>query len=284
MKSNNLLTTFFWLTSSVIVYSQQSWPFSNNNRGSIGGTPGEIRTSGNLARFHGGVDMNNPDPAQGSTEIAVYSLAAGNISWNTSAGGVQNYDNAWGSVITLGDRQYKHVRILQDQNGNPAFNQNQFIAANTHIGNMFLTIVDGNGDIIFPQHVHLNGVPSNIDVYDLFDPFSDVSGAGDPDGHLPVYWNWNTGQWVSENNPNVLRFYTDGVNFTTDEMSHPNTIKLFGSNSMPPDVNLPPRGNFPETTHKIIFGDIDIVAKVKDPGILEDGTPSTSNNAPHIIQ
>jgi PKD repeat protein len=269
--SNPINATILNATSTVTITdtdpSGQHWPFLNNQRGTISGTPGEIRLDGGHARLHGGLDMLSPVP----NSRAVYVMSGGGtITWNTAA---STQPSAWPALITVGDIEYRHVQLLQN-----TFTNGQCVSEGTLIGNYFPTITNN-----FGSHLHVNGNPTSTDLYDLLNPFSDVPTSGND--NVPMFLDVFNNLWTVTDNLSTLRFFVDGINFLTSKREF--------KNSFIPDVMLPAHQDFPTTRHKIVFGDLDIVARVRDSHILPSGAPSTpntastpikdGNNAPHLI-
>ena len=273
MKYFNTLI-FFIIFSTILIAQQQTWPFLNNAVGGITGTPGENRRLGgdpnnttNL-RLHGGLDI-----IPSGASVRIYSVTGGPISWNPHASASNpNATNAWRSVITVGDYQYKHVKIRSN-----VFNADQQIGANIHIGDLMPPV----GNFTSP-HVHMIGVNETLNYQLLLNPYSDTED--------PTFWDYENDCWVGSqgcsdltNEVEVLSFFTDGI----DNDNEPNTgnngiLREFGGDNMPDDVSLE-FSNTDDIEHTVIFDRVDFMARVRDDRVNADGTGGGHNCAPTLI-
>jgi hypothetical protein len=242
-----------------------TWPFQNFVRGTITGTPGEIRpiegdtnNNGDI-RFHNGVDMIN------GANHDIYAIEDGIITWSPDA--APNSTNAWPARITVGNIIYKHIKIDHTTttlpNGQiirtPVFQAGQAITRGTYIGEMF----NANS---CPYHVHMQR-DDNVNYFNTLTPFND--------NVAPQIYDFGRNQfagptYVRQNNSHFARFYRNGItnDITTTEFTNRITLPLNNTN----------------TEHTILYGRTDILSRVRDAGITNTGNdPGGNNNAPHRI-
>jgi PKD repeat protein len=259
---------FVLILLSSLLATAQTWPFRDANnvviRGSVSGVVGEFRKEGNSARFHGGIDFTSPLTGVEDGQ-AVFSMHAGTAYVESKP------SYCWDGWIRIRlqdgtDVYYKHIKPTGK---NPVNNQNVTpIANNTPVQiGTFLGIMYTEGAC--NQHVHINqnstgtSLPGSTNFINRFvNPFED---NGRPEFIYPFDGNGTLTDASPANGHKLAEFWRNGHTFNNETTELSNTIDfVIGNNYV--------------QRHRIIYGKVDIVSRLRDQHITNFGGTVNGNN------